>query len=90
MSSIPQVQSYLWHGDRAFFVSTIERESSAIAAPGRYNETMAWEWDPTTKERGEIVGMDETVKGSLAAHYRVVDALYVTGTMPTYEPEEGR
>jgi hypothetical protein len=39
------IKSYVWHGAQCFFVSTIERDSSAAAAPSRYNETLVWFYD---------------------------------------------
>lgn len=49
------IQSYV--ADR-YFVSTILRDSSAMVNdPPRYYETMAWEWDATTCERGDMVIM---------------------------------
>lgn len=74
--STPLAQTYLYVGDKAFFVSTIDRQSSAALAYGAtYAETMAWEWNPTTKERGRIVTQDEASSGSLCGHIRVMEAI---------------
>ena len=74
------VQSYVWHGDKGFFVSTINRPSSAAAAYGRvYAETMVWEWDAKTRERGVIVGQDEAGEDSIRSHLAMVKRLHETG-----------
>lgn len=70
------VQSYI---KRKWFVSTALRRSSALGDHGcLYFETLAWEWDPCTKERGGLVaqgeaGRDET--GGLREHFRIVSDL---------------
>lgn len=53
------IQSYV--RDK-WFVSTIYRESSVamIPAPWFY-ETLVWEWNPETKERGNIVHQAEGI-----------------------------
>ena len=57
MDDIRKLKSYVWHGRQCFFVSTIERDSSAMVAPPppRFNETIAWLYDYDARERGEIV-----------------------------------
>ncbi len=35
-------QSYIWHEGKRYFVSTIERDASAIDYRSRYNETIVW------------------------------------------------
>lgn len=74
------IQSYVPHGDKWFFVSTINRESSAALAYGNtYAETMVWEFDFVTKERGRIVWQAEEKANSLVGHYKVCERLYETG-----------
>ena len=73
-------RTYVWHGDKGFYVSTINRQSSAALAYGRiYAETLVWEWDSVTGERGELVGQDEHCESSLFAHQRMVQRLFDTG-----------
>lgn len=51
------IQSYVLE---KWFVSTIKRDCSSPYAQGlRYYETLVWEWDAKTKERGKIVHQDE-------------------------------
>ncbi len=42
-----------------YFVSTIYRQASTIE-PMWYFETMAWDWNNETKERGKIIEMDDS------------------------------
>lgn len=63
------MQSYVWHEGKCFFVSTINRESSAALAYGRrYAETLVWEYDYEKRERGGIVGQAEDSEGGITAH----------------------
>lgn len=74
------IQTYVWHGDKCFFVSTIERASSAAAAYGmRYNETIVWAWDTAKKERGAQLHMTDDQRGSIVAHQRTVEAIHDVG-----------
>lgn len=43
-----------------YFISTIYRESSAMIEDCWYFETMAWDWDEKTKQRGSIVEMEDS------------------------------
>ena len=74
------IKTYVWHGDKCFFVSTIERESSAMLWPRRYNETIVWSYDWKTAERGEMLHQDEDSKGSIRTHLRIVERIYKHGT----------
>ena len=67
-------KSFISTNDKHYFVSTINRESSAALAYGHvYAETIAWEWNPETETRGKIVWQDEAYRDSLVGHNRVVD-----------------
>jgi len=82
------IQSYVWHGDKCFFVSTINRESSAAAAYGAtYAETMAWEYDHDTAERKAFVGQDEGATNSISAHIKACKRLHETGQFDE-EPQQ--
>lgn len=78
MESKTLIQTYVWHEVKGFFVSTIDRESSAMYA-GVYAETMAWELDSEKRVRGALVGQDEAGQGSIARHLLMVQRLYETG-----------
>lgn len=81
------IQSYVFYEDKAFFVSTIERDSSAMLGPGRYYETIVWEWDTETRERGKIICQEGTHKGDLKQHFLICKVLRVTGKWPEDEEE---
>jgi len=61
--SIPIAKTHVYHKDRVFFVSMIERDSSAALGPCRYLEWMAWEMVAKTMERGRLVGQGEGWSG---------------------------
>lgn len=82
------IKSYVWHGDKCFFVSTIERDSSAPIIPApRYNETIVWEYFWTQKKQGKIIGQESDRKGSISTHQTICYAIFTFGRMPTH-PEE--
>ena len=79
--NITLAQTYVWHNDKAFFVSTINRECSSPLAYGHiYAETLVWEWNPKTRERGKILGQDECSDGSISAHQNMVQRIFNTGS----------
>lgn len=86
------IQTYVFYSneqaqDKAFYVSTIDRESSSMYG-GRYAETIVWEWDSTTKKRGDLIHMGEGSQGSIRTHFNICEKLYKDGTMNTDEDEE--
>lgn len=76
------IKSYVSHCDRHFFVSTIDRASSAYDGPARYNETIVWEWNYRTRERGELLWQAGDSSGSLHEHFRICEAYHRTGCAP--------
>lgn len=57
MNDITKAQTYVYREGSAFFISTNERDSSAmISPPLRFMETIVWEWNCETRQRGHIVG----------------------------------
>ncbi len=95
MDSIKKISSYVWYqedGKRfCFFVSTMERDSSAAVnyPPPRFDETMAWEYNYDTMVRGDIVahvGDGECFK----QHFNVCKALAKYGKYeePNQDEEE--
>jgi 2-polyprenyl-3-methyl-5-hydroxy-6-metoxy-1,4-benzoquinol methylase len=71
-------QTYVWHGEKCFFVSTINRRSSSLLS-GIYAETLAWEWIQETKQCGRLIGQDEHCQNSIFAHQAMVKRLFDTG-----------
>jgi nitrate reductase beta subunit len=78
MTDERKLKSYVFHGDQCYFVSTIMRDSSAVGYPSRYAETMTWEYDWKTNERGKIVDQDGS-GDALTQHMRVVSDFYRCG-----------
>jgi hypothetical protein len=68
------IQSHVWHGDHCYFVSTIDRESSAALAYGaRYWETLVWRW-----EGGERTDLLHQAEGR-RAHFNICQQLIEHG-----------
>lgn len=77
------IKSYVWHGEKCFYVSTVDRDSSAMLGPTRFAETIVWEFDWKTNERGALIHMDEGCRGGIRVHLRVCERIHNTGN-----PEE--
>jgi len=76
----PHIQSYLWHDEDCFMVSTMNRGSSSPLAYGAtYAETLVWEFDWDKRERGALVWQDEGPTGSISKHIAICGALYKGG-----------
>jgi hypothetical protein len=87
MASKPIWQSYVFHGDACFFVSTIERDYDIAAAPGmRGLETLVWQYDYEKRERGELIGQS----GGIADHIQVCHSLIQSGKLPSGYEQEAR
>jgi hypothetical protein len=72
-------QTYCWHGDKTFFVSTINRESSVLSETDFvYAETLAWELG-SNGERVRLVAQEEDGRGQVSAHLSIVEALVKHG-----------
>lgn len=80
MSDETVCQTEVRHGDQWFFVSTIERDSSAmVAPPPRYYETLVWEWDRAAARRGAMVGQYGSGARTLTTHCAVVQGFHRHG-----------
>jgi hypothetical protein len=73
------IKTYVWHSGKCFFVSTIERESSAVLGPRRYNETIVWNFGWDNSERGELIYQGEDSTGSIREHQAVCERIFRTG-----------
>jgi hypothetical protein len=71
--------TYVWQGDKAFCVSTIDRESSSTLG-GRFSETMVWDWDDKTRERGAWIWQGAGYEGSISTHQKTVERIFATGS----------
>ena len=73
------IKTYVWHKDQCFFVSTIERDSSAFGDTSRFNETIVWECDWATGKRGEILYTHGSGRGSIDRHLQICKEFYKNG-----------
>ncbi len=80
MNSDTLAQTYVRHDDKWFYVSTINRDCSAVESPYRYAETLVWEYNLETKLAGKLIGQFEDGENRIAQHQEVVDGLYKRGT----------
>ena len=75
------IQSYVL---KKWFVSTIHRESSVMESPPPwFYETLVWEWNAETRERGELLyqaGGSHYESGGLLDHFEVCKQLTETGS----------
>lgn len=81
------IKTYVWHNGKCFFVSTIDRDSSATLGPRMHAETIVWNFDWNTNQRGEQIYMDEAAAGSIRTHQRIVEFLHANGTLETDKNE---
>ena len=82
------IKTYVWYGDQCFFVSTITRDSSAMLAPGLYNETLVWEYDWDNREQKGLIHQAGCPKDSIFKHQEIVNLLYKTGKPEKEEQED--
>jgi len=84
----PVIHSYVYHGPLCWYVSTIERDSSAMVEPPplRYNETIVWEWDQVARKRGELIYDNGACKGVITQHMAICRYLFERGTMDGFDP----
>lgn len=79
-------QSYVRHETSYWFVSTINRESSAMLGSRMYAETIVWAWNPETKLKEKLVHMDSDDEGEISTHQSVVEKIHKSGAF--WEKEE--
>ena len=73
------IKSYVWHGGRCFFVSTIERDSSAAWSPRRFYETLVWRCDSRNGERGALIAQEGCLLSPLRQHFSICESLHEKG-----------
>lgn len=71
-----QIKSYVWAGDKCFLVSTIERDSSAMEGPRRYNETIVWGYDWEKAEMGKMLYQESDTRRSITTHQNICRLLF--------------
>ena len=82
------IKSYVWHGKKCFFVSTIDRDSSATQGPGRFAETMVWEFDWETQKRGGLLYTDGGSQGRINHHLMLCERRFEIGTCEVPDKEK--
>lgn len=85
MNDVSTITSKVRFGDKWFYVSTIDRDSSAILGPRRFAETIVWEFDPITNKTGEMIWEGSGLEGSIFTHLQVCQFLHEDGSP---EPQE--
>ncbi len=75
------IVTYVTHKDKAYRVSTINRESSVMESCGtRYAETLVWEWDTIKQQiKGDILLMGTSFEGSINRHQQIVEMIHTSG-----------
>lgn len=68
------IQSYVYNDNQGWFVSTIERDSSAAAYPCRFLETLVWRLDAEQK-RTDLIHQGE----GYGAHFEICKNLIASG-----------
>ena len=69
------IQSYY---REKYFISTAYRRASITIAEVWYYETIIWEWDKETKERGEMLSMEDSgimPRSALENHFKLIEDL---------------
>lgn len=75
----PIWKSYVWHGDKCYFVSTIERNYDTMQGTSRGQETIVWEYDWNNLERGKMLHQ----AGNIADHKQICHCLIAEGLIPS-------
>lgn len=88
MSDTSLIKSYIWHKGKCFYVSTFDRDSSAMLGPRRYAETIVWEFDWDKNERGSILDQGHGTAGTIFTHLQMCQFLLDTGK-PVGDIEDG-
>lgn len=79
------IQSYVRFGERCFWVSTFDRDSSAISGPERYAETIVWDWDVNEWKSKALLYQRGCCQGRIHQHLAICAELFATGEL---KPEE--
>ena len=74
----PIWKSYVWHNEKCFFVSTIERNFDTSEGSVRGQETLVWEYDWDKRERGELLHQ----AGHAVEHQQICRCLIAEGLFP--------
>lgn len=73
------IKSYVWYEDKCFFISTINRDSSAMYGPRRFAETIIWAYDWEKRERLQILDTFGDSEGRVSKHLNICKQISETG-----------
>jgi hypothetical protein len=76
-------KSYVWHEDKCFFVSTIQRTYETWGGYSRGQETITWEYDYKNHKRGKLIHQ----AGHVCDHQAVCRCLINWGEIPNEDDE---
>ena len=76
--------SYVFHNDKCFFVSTIERTFDTCEGSVRGQETLVWEYDRDKRERGALLHH----AGHVVDHQQICRCLIAEGLFPDENDEK--
>jgi len=71
-------KSYVWHDMQCWFVSTIKRDYETCEGIIRGTETLVWQYNWETQERGKIVMQ----AGGVQDHQQICRCLIAEGVVP--------
>lgn len=74
----PVWKSYVWHRDKCFFVSTIERNYDTYEGTIRGFETLVWDYDWVNTKRGELIYQ----AGGIQDHQQICRSFIAEGMPP--------
>lgn len=77
-------KSYVWHEDKCFFVSTIERDYDTYEGTSRGEETLVWDFDWKTGKRGKWIFQGAGVLD----HQAICRCLLNDGKIPERDSDE--
>ena len=78
------IKSYPYHGDKCWYVSTIERTYGTYEGASRGMETLVWECDPKTFMRGKLIHQ----AGGIHEHVIICRCLVAYGHIPDEDSPE--
>jgi hypothetical protein len=79
-------KSCVWHKEKCFFVSTIERTFDTAAGSTRGLETLVWEYNFDKQERGAL----RHQAAGICDHKQICHCLIAEGLFPNEDDERTR
>lgn len=77
-------KSYVWHKDKCWFVSTIERDYDTYEGVSRGQETIVWEYDYEASARGKMIAQGSHI----CDHQTMCRNLINDGVIPDEDDEK--